>query len=112
MRSVRAWQRLQAAKQGLRDAQTAAVCLTSASAHGWTATRTSTSVVPDAVFAEDERDEEGLMRLPKPTREDLQRIVERIARRARAMLRRELGDAELEPDVLDRLRAGSTRCRR
>ena len=62
--------------------------------------------MPDAVFVEDERGELARRRLPKPTREEVQRAVERIARRARAMLRRELGDEEPQADALDRVRAG------
>jgi hypothetical protein len=106
MRSVRAWQRLQAARLGVRDAKTAAVCFTQRFGSRLDCNPHFHSVVPDAVFAENEHGELGLRLLPKPTREDLQRIVERIVERMRAM-RRKVGDEEPEPDVLDRLRAGS-----
>ena len=106
MRSVRAWQRQQAKRLGVRAGQTAAVCMTQRFGTRLDCNPHFHSLVPDAVFAEDERGELELRRLPKPTREDLQRVVERIAKRTRARLRLELGE-EPEPDALDRMRAGN-----
>jgi hypothetical protein len=63
-------------------------------------------VVPDAVFAQDEQGRIELVCLPPPKQQDLQRLVERIAKRTQAMLRRELGEGP-DPDALDRLRAAS-----
>jgi hypothetical protein len=91
----------------VRDANTAAVCVTQRFGSRLDCNPHFHGLVPDTVFAENEQGEAELRRLPKPTREDLQRIIERVAKRTRAMLRRELGDEEPEPDALDRVRAGS-----
>jgi hypothetical protein len=106
MRAVRAWQRLQARRLGARDAQTAAVCMTQRFGSRLDSNPHFHALAPDAVFVENEAGELELMRLPRPRQEDVRRLVERIAKRTQAMLRRELGE-DPEPDALDRLRAAS-----
>jgi hypothetical protein len=69
------------------------------------------ALAPDAVFLESEEGDIELWRLPQPTREEVAKLVERIARRTLAMLKKQVGE-DLRLDALDRLRAakGSRRC--
>jgi hypothetical protein len=60
--------------------------------------------MPDAVFVENEEGRVELRRLPAPKQEDIEWLVERIARRALAALE---GDEGGSADALDRLRAQS-----
>ncbi len=61
------------------------------------------ALVPDAVSVEGEEGRVELRAVPKPTQRDVESIVERIARRARALLSRLDEDAE-PVGALDRLR--------
>ena len=106
MRTVRAWQRLQARRLGVPDAKTAAVCFTQRFGSRLDCNPHFHSLVPDAVFVENDLKRIELVRLPRPKPSDVQKLVERIARRAQALLRRELGEAPA-PDALDRLRSAS-----
>ncbi len=104
MRTVRSWQRLQARRLGLRDAQTAAVCFTQLFGSRLDCSPHFHALAPDAVFLESEEGDLELWRLPQPTREEIAKLVERIARRTLAMLKKEVGE-DLRLDALDRLRA-------
>ena len=64
------------------------------------------ALAPDAVFLENQKGDIELRRLPKPKLEEIERLVERIARRTLAMLKKDLGD-DLRLDALDRLRASN-----
>ncbi len=78
----------------------------SSSAPDWTCSPHFHALAPDAVFLENQEGDIELRRLPKPKPEEIQRLVERIARRTMAMLKKELGE-DLRLDALDRLRAGN-----
>ncbi len=104
MRTVRSWQRLQARRLGLRDAQTAAVCFTQLFGSRLDCSPHFHALAPDAVFLESEEGDLELWRLPQPTREEIAKLVERIARRTLAMLKMGVGE-DLRLDALDRLRA-------
>jgi hypothetical protein len=62
------------------------------------------ALAPDAVFLDSEEGDIELWRLPQPTREEVAKLVERIARRTLAMLKKEVGE-DLRLNALDRLRA-------
>ena len=64
------------------------------------------ALAPDTVFLENQQGDIELRRLPKPKLEEIERLVERIARRTLAMLKKELGE-DLRLDALDRLRASN-----
>jgi hypothetical protein len=64
------------------------------------------ALAPDAVFLENQKGDIELRRLPKPKLEEIERLVERIARRTLAMLKKELGE-DLRLDALGRLRAST-----
>ena len=103
-RTVRSWQRLQARRLGLRDAQTAAVCFTQLFGSRLDCSPHFHALAPDAVFLDSEEGDIELWRLPQPTREEVAKLVERIARRTLAMLKKEVGE-DLRLNALDRLRA-------
>jgi Transposase zinc-binding domain/Putative transposase len=106
MRTVRSWQRLQARRLGLRDVTTAAVCFTQLFGSRLDCSPHFLALAPEAVFLESEEGDLELWRLPQPKREEIERLVERIARRTLATLKEELGE-DLRLDALDRLRAGT-----
>jgi hypothetical protein len=106
MRTVRTWQRLQARRLGLRGATTAAVCFTQLFGSRLDCSPHFHALAPDAVFLENQQGDIELRRLPKPKLEEIERLVERIARRTLAMLKKELGE-DLRLDALDRLRASN-----
>jgi hypothetical protein len=106
MRTVRTWQRLQARRLGLRGATTAAVCFTQLFGSRLDRSPHFHALAPDAVFLENQQGDIELRRLPRPKLEEIERLVERIARRTLAMLKKELGE-DLRLDALDRLRASN-----
>jgi hypothetical protein len=64
------------------------------------------ALAPDAIFPENQKGGIELRRLPKPKLEEIERLVERIARRTLTMLKKKLGE-DLRLDALDRLRAST-----
>ena len=101
--AVGRWQRRKARELGLRGARTAVVCVTQRFDSLLRVNPHFHALVPDAVFVECEQGRVELRAVPKPTRRDVESIVERIARRARALLSRLDEDAE-PVGALDRLR--------
>ena len=106
MRSIRAWQRLQARRLGLKDAKTAAVCFTQRFDSKLATNLHLHAIVADGVFVEDEDGRVVFRRLPKPTQADVEQVARRIARRSLALLSR-LDGEEQAPEALDQLRARS-----
>jgi hypothetical protein len=102
---VGAWQRREARKLGLGDVETGAVCVTQRFGSRLDCNPHFHALMPDAVFAENAEGRVELRRLAGPKQEDIEWLVERIARRALAAL--EDGEEGEAPGALDRLRAQS-----
>jgi len=101
--AVAMWQRRKARELGLADVDTAAVCFTQRFDSLLRANAHFHALCPDAVFVESDEGRAELRVLPKPTQEDVEWVVQRIARRARRLLERL--DEETEPaNAIDRLR--------
>ncbi len=73
----------------MRDATTAAVCFTQLFGSRLDCSPHFHALSPDAVFVESEEGDLELWRLPQPKREEIEKRVERIARRTLAMLKQE-----------------------
>jgi hypothetical protein len=79
MKTVRTFQRLQARRLGLRNAQTAAGCFTQRFGSRLDTSPHFHALVPEAVFVENADGSIDLRRLPKPRPEEIAKLVERIA---------------------------------
>lgn len=97
VKEIAKWQRALARRDGVSKPQTAAVSVTQRFGSKVDLNVHHHLVVPEGVFREDEEGKVGFTELRRPTRDELQAMVERIAGKTMALARRR-GLLEEEPD--------------